>query len=497
MRTLPAGMAAELAKRGRSMARAHLVDVQRADGSAYFWSDFEGVFLSRLTGANQQYKPWITNPPTIKMSRSLKADNGEFHLQNLSGTTIDREVAALIKGGEFEGAYVIYRPWYVPLDAAPFEFHGFLSDGQVDPAEVIFRMLQLFQPNDIPAYDFIQTVQCHFRFTSAQCGYRRGQLFVGLTTATTFSANTIGASGLALTPDLFKDELVMILSGTGAGQERFISTHTATTFTLKTNWTTNPDGTSKFIVTGPGAMIVATTLADIFSSTTIGKTALGRTADQDKGQSVAIISGTGAGQDRQITTNSTTTYTVTPAWTTIPDGTSNFIVVFRTCPKDRASCNTRGVLERFPGIIHLQPQITGITGPTGVGLGGGGGGGRCFTGNTRVRTAHGPRAIETIAAGDVVLTSRGLRPVGEVKVHDVVDAELRVMGGDELVTPEHLMVYSGAPVRASDVFLLRRRHTGKVYNLHIETAIDDERNYMLENGHCAHNLKDDGQLKFL
>jgi len=366
MRTLPAGMLSELAKRGRSLQRVHLVDVQRADGSTYFWSDFEGVFLSRLTGANQQYKPWITQAPTIKMSRSLKSDNGEFHLQNLSGTTIDREVAALIKGGEFEGAYVIYRPWFVPLDAAAFEFHGFLSDIQVDSDEVLFRMLQLFQPNDIPAYDFIQTVQCHFRFNSAQCGYRRGQLFLPQTTATIFSANTIGAAGLALTPDLFKDELVMVLSGTGAGQERFISTHTATTFTLKTNWTTNPDATSKFIVTGPGAMIVATTLADIFSATTIGKTGLGRTVDQDKGQSVAIISGTGAGQNRQITTNSATTYTVTPAWTTTPDATSNFIVVFRLCPKDRASCNTRGVLERFPGIIQLQPQITGITGPTGV-----------------------------------------------------------------------------------------------------------------------------------
>jgi hypothetical protein len=374
MRTLPAGMATELAKRGRGMHRVHLLDVQRGDGSNYFWSNFEGQFLSRLTGAVQQYKPWIKQPPTIKMTRSLQADGGDFKIQNLSGNTIDRDVAALFSAGEFEGAYVIYRPWLIPLDAAPFEFHGFITEQNVGPDEVTVRILQLFQPNELRAYDQRQTRDCHWRFNSAQCGYRRGQLFVPLTTATSFSASTIGASGLALVPDLFKDELVMILSGTGAGQERFISTHTATTFTLKTNWTTNPDGTSKFIVTGPGTMKVGATIADTFSSMTIGKTGLGRTVNGDVDASVYIISGTGAGQNRAIISNTATTFTISPAWTTNPDGTSVFIVVYDDCAKDRPSCVTRGVTERFPGVIFLQPQITTVNGPTGVGTGGGGGG---------------------------------------------------------------------------------------------------------------------------
>ena len=366
MRTLPAGLEAELAKRGRSLQRVHLLDVQRSDGSSYFWSTHEGVFLSRLTGANQTYKPWLKDGPTIKLTRSLASDYGELHLQNLSGNTIDREVAALLVAGEFEGAYCIYRPWFDPLDVTGFEFHGFASEPQIDPEELVFRSLQLFQPNDIPAYDFLQTLQCHWRFSSAQCGYRRGQLFAPLTTATVFSANTIGASGLALTPDLFKDELVMILSGTGAGQERYISTHTATTFTLKTNWTTNPDGTSKFIATGPGTMKVAATAANIFSSTTIGNSGLARTVNGDTDASVAIVSGTGAGQSRQIASNTATTFTVNPAWTTAPDATSVFVVVYKSCPKDRVSCNTRGVLERFSGIIHLQPQVMSTPGTSGI-----------------------------------------------------------------------------------------------------------------------------------
>ncbi|MGH8678581.1 MAG: hypothetical protein ACREUQ_09555, partial [Burkholderiales bacterium] len=91
MKTLAAGLATELAKRGRSLSRIHLLDVQTGDGQNFFWSDFEGVFPSVLTGTNQVYKPWIKQAPSIKHFRSLQADGGDFSLQNLSGNLIDRE----------------------------------------------------------------------------------------------------------------------------------------------------------------------------------------------------------------------------------------------------------------------------------------------------------------------------------------------------------------------------------------------------------------------
>jgi len=230
--------------------------------------------------------------------------------------------------------------------------------------------LQLFQPNEIPSYDGRQTRACPWRFTSAQCGYRRGQVFVPLTTATAFSANTIGGSGLALTPNLFSGELVMVLSGTGAGQERYILSHTATTFTLKANWTTNPDGTSKFVVTGPGVPKVPATTATLFSSNTIGASGLTRVTSQDLDGAIYIIAGTGAGQNRAIIGNTATTFTVSPPWTTVPDATSVFLVTYRTCAKDLPSCTLHGVPERFSGVIFLQPQITTVNGPTAVGTGG-------------------------------------------------------------------------------------------------------------------------------
>lgn len=338
--------------------RVHLIDLQRADGTQYFWASHEGSFTSRLTGAAQIYKPWLKDLPTIKFTRSLTPDGGHFSIQNLSGNTIDREVAALLQANEFDGAYCVYRPWLVPDDAAEFEFHGFIEDQAISDADVQFRLVQLFQPADIPAHDFYQTKDCGKRYRSAVCGMRRGSLFVPLTVADIHTASSIGRSTLTMTPDLYKDEAVMIIVGTGAGQERYISTHTATAITPKTNFAPAPDGTSQFLVTGAGTLKLGVTLADIFSTTTIGKAGLGRGVNADQDQLAVIISGTGAWQERHITSNTATTYTVSPPWTVTPDGTSRFIVVYRICAKDFASCGTRGVQERYPGLIHLQAQTT-------------------------------------------------------------------------------------------------------------------------------------------
>jgi hypothetical protein len=129
---LPAGAPAELAKSFAPDLRIHLLDVQLGNGSNFFWSDFEGAFLSRLTGAVEQYKPWIKQPPTIKRTRSLSADGGSFELQNLTGNTIERDLAKLLRDHEAEGAYVVYRRWLVPLDVCYFEFHGFITEQSVE-----------------------------------------------------------------------------------------------------------------------------------------------------------------------------------------------------------------------------------------------------------------------------------------------------------------------------------------------------------------------------
>lgn len=66
--------------------------------------------------------------------------------------------------------------------------------------------------------------------------------------------------------------------------------------------------------------------ADIYSTNTIGDTALAMTPNWYVGQILEIIGGTGLGQTRRIIASSATTFTVTPNWETTPDSTSDFRV---------------------------------------------------------------------------------------------------------------------------------------------------------------------------
>ncbi len=70
--------------------------------------------------------------------------------------------------------------------------------------------------------------------------------------ATSFSSSTIGNSSLATEPNAYRGMTVRITRGTGAGQERAISSHTATVFTVAPNWDLAPDATSYFVIAEAG-----------------------------------------------------------------------------------------------------------------------------------------------------------------------------------------------------------------------------------------------------
>ncbi len=68
------------------------------------------------------------------------------------------------------------------------------------------------------------------------------------------------------------------------------------------------------------------TNADIGTSTTIGSSSESYVPNSFAGLVVEITGGTGAGQTRNIISNTATTFTVYPAWDTTPDSTSDFRV---------------------------------------------------------------------------------------------------------------------------------------------------------------------------
>jgi hypothetical protein len=67
-------------------------------------------------------------------------------------------------------------------------------------------------------------------------------------------------------------------------------------------------------------------LATAFAATTIANADMGATAGQFAGMFCRIIEGTGLSQERKIVANDQTTLTVSPAWSVMPDSTSQFVI---------------------------------------------------------------------------------------------------------------------------------------------------------------------------
>lgn len=77
--------------------------------------------------------------------------------------------------------------------------------------------------------------------------YRRVPL-VAARAVVSATGTTLTATGTAWTTNKWASSQVRIVAGLGAGQVRTISSNTGTVLTVSAAWTTNPDGTSQFVV---------------------------------------------------------------------------------------------------------------------------------------------------------------------------------------------------------------------------------------------------------
>jgi hypothetical protein len=169
-RTLPSGTETFLARQGGMFVPILLVDIQTLDGTQYFWSDYEGVYPTKFSGANQFYNGWIKSGCNFTRTKDMTSNAGDLLLQNLSGNTIDRDVAAALKNHEFEGAIAITRLWVPLLDVAIDEFHCSLTEQNPKEDEAGARELQLFDPTQYAIAADVQVETCTFRYQSLQCG---------------------------------------------------------------------------------------------------------------------------------------------------------------------------------------------------------------------------------------------------------------------------------------------------------------------------------------
>lgn len=350
----------------------------------------------------QTYLPYLRITGGVRHSRSLQVDAGTIELLNA-----DLYIGGLLAAHEFEGAACALKQLLLGIEEAVEILRGRLTEQAQTDRAVSFRLVSELEPAQLDVHARSYAQLCTWPFAKPTCGYDRTSVSVtenlAEQTADIFSSTTIGTSSLSMAVNAHADRLALITAGTGRGQVRRIRSNTATTLALYQPWTASPDGTSKFkVVTAPAGMpkllftassAVDSVAADIFSARTIGNSTLAMVADEHKAEGpvadaalVRISSGTGAGQQRRIGTNTATTITLAddePDFNPVPDSTSVFRVLHRFCPKDAAtSCEQRGRTHAFNGYPMLTPALTRIfSTPTPPRGGAGGGGGR---GGTRL-----------------------------------------------------------------------------------------------------------------
>lgn len=189
---------------------------------------------------------------------------------------------------------------------------------------------------------------------------RSGTAQAGSTTSITLDASASASD------DFYNNQRIYIVSGTGAGQGSYITDYTGSSkvANIQDTWVTAPSSDSVFVIlpaggipgaSAPSASTVAaavwneamsghvsegsfgsmlqsahegTAQAGTSTSITLDATGSSSTNDFYNYQIIAIVSGTGAGQSRQITdyNGSTKVATVDPGWTTTPSTDSNYVI---------------------------------------------------------------------------------------------------------------------------------------------------------------------------
>lgn len=137
--------------------------------------------------------------------------------------------------------------------------------------------------------------------------------------ATSGSGTTLVDTTKTWWPGQWVGTKVRIICGTGAGQEVAITANSIDTLTG--TFATAPDNTSKYIIMDTFGLL--TTVTNTTNAVLTDSTKLW-IVNQWAGRRVRITSGTGAGQEIVITSNTATALTCTGVFTTAPDTTSTY-----------------------------------------------------------------------------------------------------------------------------------------------------------------------------
>lgn len=198
------------------------------------------------------------------------------------------------------------------------------------------------------------------------------------TTATSGGANTISLSTATWTTNQWVGYSVRIIDGTNAYEELPILSNTATQLTVSKNWAGGAaDNTSVFQIVSYNYQNSTVTpqagLQDIVatsgSANTIGSSALLLPTNQyATGFQVVTTSGTGAGQTRDIASNTGTVFTTTQNWAVNPVAGTVFEIVSRggTWPYEYADLYLNLAIPTFMNSVSTGAQYNRFVDITGL-----------------------------------------------------------------------------------------------------------------------------------
>jgi hypothetical protein len=169
--SFPAAAPAEF-KKQQGFLPIVLVDILLRDGTTYYFSDVGGTYTVKLgAGPTAVYSPWIVSAGPFTFTKGQQTDAGDLVLQNISGNSIERDMAKAMKAHEFEGALCVIRYWHALLALSVLEFHGTLGNQRDLGDTCDFRFKQLMDANRLDALVDPLSEPCPWTFkTDPRCG---------------------------------------------------------------------------------------------------------------------------------------------------------------------------------------------------------------------------------------------------------------------------------------------------------------------------------------
>lgn len=166
-------------------APACLLDVVRTNGDSFHWANAPLIATPVYTGNtpawastlvnppavwDNYYFPWLLNADGIHFYRSMQADQATFIVQNLSGNTLSRDVASLLRAASFEGALFAFRIYYPQAQAAKFEMHGRLTLTNMGEMECQFGTTPLVDEGNYDGNPYQYSETCQWNYGEPGCG---------------------------------------------------------------------------------------------------------------------------------------------------------------------------------------------------------------------------------------------------------------------------------------------------------------------------------------